>query len=397
MKMRNKKIKILRIITRLNVGGPAIHVALLTKELNNTDFESALIYGSTSKDEGDMNYILGGYSVNSTYIPALTREISPFRDALAFWRIFKFMKEYRPDIVHTHTAKAGTLGRIAAMASGVPVKVHTFHGNVFYGYFNRLLTGFFIFIERMLARFTDAIVTISEAQRYEIVEKYKITDSDKCHVIKLGFELQKFLDSGHKRDILRKKLKFNEDDILVGTVGRLAAIKNHKMLIDAVDYVNKNGNDQLNRRIRYVVIGDGELRNELLQYIKGRNLGESISLIGWVKDIDEVYAGIDIAALTSVNEGTPVSLIEAMASSRPVISTDVGGVKDAVGAIGLLVKSGDYKAMGDKILELARSAEKRESLGKTGRDFIKKRFSKERLVSELKELYSNLIRARSQK
>jgi len=389
--MRNKKIKILRIITRLNVGGPAIHAALLTKELNNGEFESALIYGSTSKGEGNMDYVLEQYGVNSVYIPALAREINPFRDIAAFYRIFRFIKEYRPDIVHTHTAKAGTLGRIAAMLAGVPVKVHTFHGNVFHGYFNSVITRFFILIERILAKFTDAIITIGKAQKYEIAEKYRIANPGKCRVIKLGFELGKFLDSDRKKNVLRKRLNFNDSDILVGTVGRLAAIKNHKMFIDTVDYVNKNGTNRLNEKIRYVVIGDGELRNELLEYIKLRKLGEKISLIGWVKDIDEVYASLDIAALTSLNEGTPVSLIEAMASSRPVVSTDVGGVKDAVGEIGLLVKSGDYRAMGDKILELAASAEKREVLGKTGRDFIKERFSKGRLISELKELYNNLI------
>ena len=389
--MRNKKIKILRIITRLNVGGPAIHAALLTKELNNGEFESALIYGSTSKGEGNMDYVLEQYGVNSVYIPALAREINPFRDIAAFYRIFRFIKEYRPDIVHTHTAKAGTLGRIAAMLAGVPVKVHTFHGNVFHGYFNSVITRFFILIERILAKFTDAIITIGKAQKYEIAEKYRIANPGKCRVIKLGFELGKFLDSDRKKNVLRKRLNFNDSDILVGTVGRLAAIKNHKMFIDTVDYINKNGTNRLNEKIRYVVIGDGELRNELLEYIKLRKLGEKISLIGWVKDIDEVYASLDIAALTSLNEGTPVSLIEAMASSRPVVSTDVGGVKDAVGEIGLLVKSGDYRAMGDKILELAASAEKREVLGKAGRDFIKERFSKGRLISELKELYNNLI------
>lgn len=392
MQVSLKKIKILRIITRLNIGGPAIHAALLTRELNNNEFESTLIYGSTSKDEGDMSYILENHDIKSVYIPALKRELNPFYDIIAFYRIFKFIKEYKPDIIHTHTAKAGTLGRLAAILANVPIKIHTFHGNIFHGYFNKSSTRFFIFIEKILAKFTQSIIAISQRQKDEIVQKYGITNPKKCSVIKLGFDLAKFLNLSSKEGTFRKRFNFKEDDILVGIVGRLTAIKNHRMFIDAIDHINRTAGKDIIDKIKFVIVGDGEMKEELLAYGRFRRMEKKVSFIGWIKDIDEVYAGLDIAALTSINEGTPVSLIEAMASSKPVISTDVGGVKDAVGETGILVKSGDYKVMSDKISNLAASLEKREELGRRGRDFVRNKYSKERLVSELRELYNDLIK-----
>jgi len=389
-----KKIKILRIITRLNIGGPAIHAVLLTKEFNNDEFESTLLSGAVSECEGDMGYIAGIYNVKPLYITDLKREINPIKDFVAFFRIFKYIREFKPDIVHTHTAKAGTLGRVAAILAGVPVKVHTFHGHVFHGYFDKALTNFFIFIERFLARFTDVIIAISPSQRDEIVEKYKITATDKCHIVRLGFDLDKFLNLSEKRDTLRKKFNFKKDDILIGIVGRLVPIKNHKMFIDAAAYVNEHAGEDLKNKTKFVVVGDGEMKEELLAYSKNKGLEDKIVFSEWIKDIEEAYADLDIVALTSINEGTPVSLIEAMTSGKPVVSTDVGGVKDAVGEIGIAVKSGDYKTMGDRMLDLVSSCEKRNELGCRGQELVKGKYSKERLIAELGDLYKELTKTK---
>ncbi|UCD55451.1 MAG: glycosyltransferase family 4 protein [Candidatus Omnitrophota bacterium] len=388
-----RKIKILRIITRLNIGGPAIHTTLLTKELNDSEFESVLLHGAVSKGEGDMEYVTKFCNISSIHVPRLKRKINPFNDIIAFCRIFKYIRQYKPDIVHTHTAKAGFIGRLAAFFAGVPVKVHTFHGHVFHGYFNRFATRFFIFIERILAKFTDSIIAISQRQREEIVENYRIINPERCCVIRLGFDLGKFLNLEQgKQRLFRERFNFKQNDILVGMVGRLTSIKNHKMFIDVIDYVNKTAAGDIIDKIKFIIVGDGEMKDELLAYSRFKRSAENIFFTGWFKEIDKVYADLDIVALTSINEGTPVSLIEAMVSSKPVISTNVGGVKDAVGEAGILVKAGDYKTMGDKILELASSPEKRQSLGKLGREFVRGRYSKERLVSELKELYRNLTR-----
>ena len=385
-----RKIKILRIITRLNIGGPAIHACLLTRELNepnNAEFETKLICGSVSPGEGDMRYFAEEHGVEPLYVPALRREINPFRDLAAFFGILNHMREYKPDIVHTHTAKAGMLGRFAAILTNAPVKIHTFHGNIFYGYFSKISTRIFMVAEKFLARFTDTIIAISRKQEDDVVRKYRITTPKKCHVIKLGFNLERFLSSKQKTDVFRKKFNFSKDEILIGMIGRLTAIKNHRMFIDVADYLNKTAGKDINGRMRFVIVGDGELKNRLFEYTRSKGLEERIFFTGWVRQVEEVYAGLDIVALTSINEGTPVSLIEAMSSARPVVATDVGGVRDAVGEAGVLVKSGDYKAMGDTILKLAGSAEEREKLGSLGRNSVRDLFSKERLVSELRGLY----------
>lgn len=386
-----KKIKILRILTRLNIGGPAIHAVLLTREFNNDEFESTLLCGSVSDYEGDMGYITDIYNVKPFYLAELKREINPIKDFVAFFSIFKYIRKFKPDIVHTHTAKAGTLGRIAAILAGVPVKVHTFHGHVFEGYFGRISTGFFIFVERFLAKFTDAIIAISPGQRCDIVEKYKITTPDRCRVIRLGFDLEKFLKADEKKNLFRKRFNFKEDDILVGIIGRLAPIKNHKMFIDAAAYINECKETELIDKTKFIIVGDGEMKEELLIYSKSKGLKEKVVFTEWVRNIEEVYADLDIVALTSINEGTPVSLIEAMTSSKPVVSTDVGGVKDAVGEVGIAVKSGDYKTMANKILDLVSSHEKRKDLGRRGQELVKDKYSKDRLVAELKELYKELL------
>jgi len=386
-----KKIKIVRIITRLNIGGPAIHTALLTKELNDDLFESILICGNVSKDEGDMGYIAKRYGIEPICIPSLGKKINPFLDIIAFYRILRYIRKVKPDIVHTHTAKAGVLGRLAAVFAGVPVKAHTFHGTVFHGYFANRRTAFFMKIERMLARFTDAIVAISQSQKKDVVAKYRITSPEKCHIIKLGFDQDRLLSLVEERDVFRKKFKFEKDDILVGVVGRLVPIKNHKMFINAADYAIKNADGGLRNRLRFVVVGDGEDKTELMAYVKFKRLDDKIIFAGWSRNTEEVYADLDIVALTSINEGTPVSLIEAMAASKPVVSTDVGGVRDTVGDAGILVESGDYRAMGDEILELAKSSEKRHDLGLRGQILVREAYRKERLVRELSALYRGLV------
>lgn len=383
-----RSLKILRIITRLNIGGPAVHAALLTEEFNGNGFETVLIYGAVSKDEGRMNYLVK--ESDSFYLPALRRTINPFRDFVAFCRIFGYVLKYRPDIVHTHTAKAGTLGRIAAILAGVPVKVHTFHGNIFYGYFNRFATAFFVLAEKILANFTNAVIAISKTQKREVTEKYRITRKEKCRIVRLGFDLRPFLKESAGKGFLRRKFNLNKDDILIGIIGRLTAVKNHRMFIDAARYLLEKARPDDAGRIRFVIIGGGELRGELLRHAEGLVCAKKIFFTGWIKEMPDVYDDLDIITLTSVNEGTPVSLIEAMASMRPVIATDVGGVKDAVGRVGILVKKGDYKSMADEMLGLVRSADKRLELGKRGREFAKSTYSKERLISDLKMLYNNL-------
>ena len=387
--MSDGKTRILRIIARLNVGGPAIHTILLTSALNDDAYESVLLCGRVEDDEKDMSYLAETKGVKPVMISGLGRKIDPMGDIRAFVQIYRYIRDFKPDIVHTHTAKAGALGRIAAVLAGVPVRVHTFHGHIFDGYFGRVKTSIFLSIERVLAFFTRYIIVVSDAQKRDISGKYAIAGGDKVRVINLGLELEEFADDDYPSEI-RKKFGIGAGSIVVSIVGRLVPIKNHRMFLDAARRLvaQAPGLD-----VKFLVVGDGEQRPFLERYSSEIGLGDRVIFCGWVEDMREVYSSSDIIALTSLNEGTPVAVIEAMASGRPVVATDVGGVRDVVedSVTGYLVRSGDDSVLSEKIMELASDKCKRESFGKAGRSSVIRRYSKERLVDDIKRLYREAL------
>jgi glycosyltransferase involved in cell wall biosynthesis len=382
-------IKVLRVITRLNIGGPSINAILLTEGLNTDGFQTALATGSTDKDEGDMFYFAKDRGVDFTCIPQLGRRIDIINDFKAFIRIYGIIKKYRPDVVHTHMAKAGALGRIAAKMAGVPVVVHTFHGHVFEGYFDSLTTKVFIAIERVLGRFTTKVVAVSNSVENEVSLRYNIVPKDKVAVVPLGFDLDRFLRADKDKGKLKKELGLADDILLVGIVGRLVPIKNHRMFLDAVRILRASSPLE----VKFLIAGDGQLRRELQDYAARSGVKDDCIFLGWRRDLENIYASLDIACLTSLNEGTPVSLIEAMASGLPVIATDVGGVRDIVtdGSNGLLVESNNADAFSKALVALLTDGQKRCQMGLRGRDFAAKNFRKERLISDMKSLYERLI------
>ncbi len=384
-------VKVIRVITRLNIGGPAIHTILLSSELNLSGaYKDILICGEVGEGEGDMSYLAKEKGVEPVRIPHLKREISLKDDLKAFWSIYLIIRKERPDIVHTHTAKAGTLGRFAAMLAGVPVRIHTFHGHVFDGYFDPVRAKIFIAIERLLTVFTDKVVTVSRQVEDDIVRKLGIAGSSKSSVIPLGLELDKFLRSEETRGRFRKSLGIGDDVLLVGIVGRLTPIKNHRMFLRSIKKVSEISPGI---KAKYLVIGDGELKGELMALSKSLGIEGSVVFTGWAEDLASVYSDLDIVALTSLNEGTPVSIIEGMASARPVISTDVGGVSDIVsdGQSGILVKSDDHDDFAIRLIELMSDAKLRSALGANGRKLVESRYSKTRLVSDVKKLYAECM------
>lgn len=384
------KAKVVRIITRLNIGGPAIHVILLSQGLRAAGYDTLLVAGRPSQFEGDMIDLAMNKGVRPVLVPTLAREISLKEDFASLRSIYEILKRERPDIVHTHTAKAGTLGRIAAILAGVPIKIHTFHGHVLEGYFSPLKTAVFLWIEKILALFSQRIVVISDTIKDDIVKRLKIVKPSKCAVIPLGFDLDPFLSAENRRGIFRKKLGVDDETLLVGIVGRLVPIKNHRLFLDAARQVF---NKKLQKKVWFVVIGDGELRDELKDYAKNLGLDNRVIFTGWERDLASVYADLDIVVLSSINEGTPVSIIEAMASAKPVISTDVGGVKDVVtnNENGFLVKSGSIEELSSRISELLLDDEKRRHFGLKGREAVRYRYSSQRLISDIKRLYEECL------
>lgn len=406
-------MKILRIIARLNVGGPARHVTWLTAALNDADHQTKLIAGTVPPGEEDMSYFADEHCVEPMILKEMSRELSP-RDAVSVWRLFRELLLFRPDIVHTHTAKAGTVGRIAAFAyrwfafgtligKPRPVKiVHTFHGHVFHSYYGPLKTNFFLFIEKVLGRVaTDRIVVISEQQFSEINKTFSIGKAEQFRIIPLGIDLEPFENNGGGRQEFRDELGISQDEVAIGFIGRLTEIKNIPMLLRSF-YQCLSGSAGDGQNLKLVIVGDGHLRQLLEQRVDELGIGERVIFAGNRPNVAKVYAGLDIVALTSQNEGTPLSLIEAMASGKPVVSTAVGGVVDLVAGTacevtdvavferGVLVRSDDEISMSKAIGLMAADVELRSRLGAAGKQFVTERYSKERLVNDIKELYQGL-------
>lgn len=377
-------IRILRVITRLNIGGPAIHAILLTRDLNDgVSFSSTLVTGTPGEREGDMADLALRNGVTPITMAALGREISPLDDLAALARMVKLVRRIKPDVVHTHMAKAGTVGRLAAQICGVPLIVHTYHGHVFHGYFGRRKTQLFLTIERALALRTHRIVTVGESQRDEIAS-YGIASATKLEPIRLGLELWPFLDAEAHRGELRRELGIDEDTPLIGIVARLAPIKAHEDFFAAAAEVLK-----AKPKTCFLVIGDGERRAPLEQLVFNLGLQDRVRFLGWRRDMPRIYADLDVVVLTSRNEGSPVSLIEALAAARPVVSTAVGGVPEVVldGETGLTVPVSDPRAMADGIVRLLRDRGEAERLAQAGRRHVFPRYDANRLVDDMRSLY----------
>jgi len=308
-------------------------------------------------------------------------------DLRAFWEILRQIKSYRPHIVHTHTAKAGLLGRLAARCAGVPVVVHTYHGHILDGYFSPLKTKAIVAVEGALARRTDRLISVSDTVRNELLAK-RIGRKDQHTVIPLGFDLEPFLGADEHRGPLRRELGLGPGDSLVGIVARLVPIKDHKTFFLAARRVTGEVPG-----CHFVVVGDGERRAELQELVGRLGLGQHVRFLGWRADLPRIYGDLDVVVLSSRNEGSPVSLIEAMAAARSVVATRVGGVPDLVedGVTGLLAPPGDPEALAGAMMALLSDRERRRTMGEAGRKRVYPAFSAERLVQDIDRLYTELL------
>jgi glycosyltransferase involved in cell wall biosynthesis len=380
-----RPLRIALVIARLNIGGPATHVIELAAGLPRERFSVRLFSGRVGRSEGGMQYLAQERGIQPEEIASLSPHLGA-RDLPAFLHLRRIFREWKPDVVHTHTAKAGALGRAAARSAGVPVVVHTFHGHVLRGYFSPPAEAFFRAIEQALARSTDRIVTLSRILKNDLVEM-RIAPPEKIEVVPLGMDLSPFLASSARRGELRKELGMREGEPLIGIIGRLVPIKNHRLFLEAARSMVDSG-----APARFVVVGDGELRESLESLAAEWDLAQRIHFLGWRKDMAPVYAALDVLALTSVNEGTPVAVIEAMAAGIPVVATAVGGVPDTIrdGETGWLVPPGDAGAIHHAWLAaLVRSAANRQILDRARREAID-RFGSERMIATMSDLYVRL-------
>ncbi len=392
--------RILRITNRLNLGGPTYNVGLLSKHLAPT-YETLVVAGMKDESEASSEFILDNLGITPRYVSKMFRAVNPFNDIPAYREIKKIIKEYKPDIVHTHAAKAGALGRLAAKECGVPVFLHTFHGHVFHSYFNPIKTRLFLEIERALAKVSSKIIAISEKQKHELANIYKVCPSDKIEVVPLGFDLSRFTDDRtNKRIEFRQQYQIKDDEVAIAIVGRLVPVKNHGLFLESIKEVVKN----TDKKVRAFIVGDGEEKEQILQKAKELNLdfathencqnnSATLTFTSWITEVENVYAGVDIVALSSLNEGTPVSLIEAQASNRPIVTTEVGGVADVVqrDKTALLSNSGDVDAFAANLLRLVNDPNLRETMGKNSARHVTYKYSYQRLANDMNSLYRRLL------
>lgn len=379
----------MRVIARLNMGGPALHVSYLTEGLDPYGYETMLVVGSIGREEGSMEHLLAGKRIEPVVVGSLQREIQPIADILAVVRLRRLIRQFRPDILHTHTAKAGALARVAALLAGKarpPIVVHTFHGHVLTGYFASGRTALFRSLERALARVSDVLIAVSPQVRDDLVA-LGVAPREKFAVIRLGIDLSDRLEAAEDAGEYRRRLGVRPEQFVVGWVGRMTEIKRAVDAVEIVARLSQRGADAV-----LCMVGDGPDRLAVETRANELGLAASSLFLGYQRDVGPYYGVFDALVLSSANEGTPVSVIEALASGTPVVAFDVGGVADVVrdGVDGFLVPPGDVDAAAERLSLLAADPELRGDMGAAGPARMADRYAVSRLVEEIDALYRTL-------
>jgi len=388
-------VKVLRVIARLNVGGPALHVAYLTAGLAERGYDTTLVAGTIARGEESMAFVADAHNVHIETLSELHREISPIRDLRAILRLARLIRRERPTILHTHTAKAGAVGRIAALLAGdarPPIVVHTFHGHVLRGYFGRTMTFGFRTLERWLARATTSLVAVSPEVRDDLVA-LRIAPASKFTVVRLGIDLaHRIASNDDQRRETRRQMGLRDDEFVVGWVGRMTAVKNTDRVVRALQTLVDLGVDA-----RLLLVGDGPDRDHLERYAHELGVMKRCLFLGYQEDVARFYDAIDALVLPSVNEGTPVSVIEALAAERPAVATRVGGTPDVIrdGIDGFLVDPADNGELAARLAELAHDAPRRAAMGAAGRARVLERYAVGRLIDDIDRLYRELLATRA--
>lgn len=396
--MNRRKIRVLSIITRLNIGGAAIRVLTAAEHFNRRGFECLVVAGSLYEGEGDMAYLAGELGLKPVFVRSMCRDVSPLKDLIALVRIIGIILRFRPHIVHTHTAKAGMLGRIAGVVTGVPVIVHTFHGHSLRHYFGRVKNRIFTSIERLIAHLTDRIIVYSPSQCTDLVSVLKVIPKRKAVVIWFGIDLSPFLSCEEEVGRIRSELTIKESAPVVTIVARLTPVKDHALFLRAAAAVVRRIPDA-----RFLIVGDGELRVELEQLTARLGVEKNVHFLGWRRDITAIYADSTIVAISSLNEATTLTLIEAMASRKPIVATAIGGVPDLFpekrmsgntihASTGVLVDSRNPEDFAEALLTIIEDEELQNEMGARGREFAKEHLSREKFLKDLESVYMSLSR-----
>lgn len=379
-----RRPRVLRVITRLSVSGPSTHVTLANQGLTRRGWDTLLVHGRVQADE--MEFDLDIPDVAMHRIDSLARPINPIADLRTAASLLRVVRSFRPDVIHTHHSKAGLIGRSVAMLTGIP-RVHTFHGNVFEGYFGRRTSAAIVTAERLLAARTSRLIVLGPLQRADFLAR-GIGRPDRFRIVPLGLDLERFRPAD--RLAARQQLGLPADDLILVAVGRLVPIKRVDRLIRVFATLHAG-----RPSARLYVIGDGSERAAAETQVAEAGLGDAVTFCGWRTDTATWYAAADYLALTSDNEGTPLALIEGAAAGRPTVATAVGGVPDVVidGVTGLLAPADDEVGLADAMIRLADDAELRARLGAAA-PATAQGFGAERLVDDLERIYLELLASR---
>jgi glycosyltransferase involved in cell wall biosynthesis len=381
-----RPIRLCRVIARLNVGGPARHVVALSRGLEACGFETTLFAGELSEGEGDLSDLAEQAGVRLLRLSGLSRAPRPLCDLAALFRLILLFRRLKPQIVHTHTAKAGAIGRLAALLAGVPLRLHTFHGHVFEGYFSRPISRLICAAERLLAALTARIIVPSERLRKEIVRRFRVAPRARVVVLEPGIALAPFFEARARFfGELRREIGAKEGAPLLGSVGRLVPIKRFDLLLRAFSTIRAAFPDAL-----LAIAGDGTERARLESFARDLGVAEAVRFLGFRRDLGRIYADLDLFCLCSRNEGTPTALIEAMAAGVPCVATEVGGVADVLGEAGILVPPEDPGAFARAAMGLLSDPAERERRAAAGKTRAA-RFSEERLIEDAARLYRSLL------
>lgn len=396
----NIRPRLLIILNRFVIGGQAVDTIPLAWHLHK-HFDILILYGEKEKDEIEPAFLLEKYpGLQLKKVAPLRRSINPFIDLLAFYNILSILISYKPHIVHTHGAKSGFIGRLSAWLAGAPVIIHTFHGHFFHSYFNKLVSCIIAWVERCMGKITTAGIALGPEQKADLVNRYKILPVGKLHIIPLGFAFDEWNDQDALRQSFRNKYGLQNDDVAIGIVGRIVAIKNHSFFVNVVANVL---NDTAGARPAFFIVGDGDQRKQVEHALEQKNISYNNKVVttenrvvftSWLTNMYQVMNGLDIIVLTSLNEGTPLSVIEAQFFKRPVISTNAGGVKDTMvnGLTGYVIDNNEVATFSDKVRLLLKSKQLRNQMGEEGYKFASEKFSKHKEVVQTRLLYLQLLR-----
>jgi glycosyltransferase involved in cell wall biosynthesis len=394
------KPRLIIIFNRFVIGGQVADTISLAWHLGR-DFEILILHGEKEKDELEPGFLLRQYpGLRMKKIRLLRRAVNPVNDVFAFFKVLNIILAFKPDIVHTHGAKSGFIGRLAAYFASVPVIIHTFHGHFFHSYFSKPISLIFKIVEKLIGKVTTCAVALSETQKIELVGRYKILPPCRIKIIPLGLNFPDTVSSSEQRETFRGKYGLQPEDIAIGIVGRIVAVKNHPFFIDVLQRLLSN---RTRSPVAFFIIGDGELKPRICEYLEQKNISYNthsvtddnrVVLTSWLTDMNETMNGLDIVVLTSLNEGTPMSLLEAQYFKKAVVSTDVGGVKDTLadGITGLMCKYDDTDAFAFKLRQLVDNKDVRIKMGEEGYKFVTAKFNKDSEIAATRELYFSLLK-----